>query len=1151
MDETCTSVAISNMADVRMTFLLPFDIPDESQASSVMIQAYDLCKPLVKDIVWEKESSLDDLELTNLDYLVVENLDGKDFSRFIDNKCCVVGPMAISVCAMEGKPIPKLKWPFLNVAMSGCKVTSTHLSKTDKETIRTRVQLMGGMYIGNFTDLVTHLVCDGTKSEKYMLAAEKGVKLMLPSWIDELFEENKSHYIGANDPKMDKFKCPALHKLSICCTGLSSSKDRLKLSELVAANGGRLEMKLKLSQTDVLVCCGSAGTKSEKYKAARNTSHISCVTEDWVHDSIKNGYAMPRENYHVKVLTSTPTKEGENVDPNFSTVSSIGGSVRGYPVDNTVNDTRLDATPGSSKRKADESLVDRMDIKKLKNAGSFLDGCSVYVVGFGASHRDKLHKIINVSGATRYDSFSPRVSHVLVGDPACAELTAIRSAGGPCHFVTVQWLLDSMMQQKQAEEDNYLMTMGREDSGGASPLCQEVLSFLQNACETTVLPPQENEDVLTQKYLGNVDEDDTLAKLLKGQDDLSSLDPPGKDLPKKSESPDMSNKTPEASQVTVDVSPIFESCQLFLGEFDEENADYFRSFITSAGGTIVDKHFKGICDYAILPMIHATRKLPSAQEVVNDLWLLECVNNNSLRSEIEYFHIPIRVPDCQPLTGCVVTLSGYVDMERDFLGTVIEALGGVFQELLCRKARPEKNIMTSTHLVSAEASGKKYEGALKWSLPVVTKDWLLRCLNTGVKAPLEEFLIGGSKSEVGIPVNVDSTPVKSKNPEIFLATPVNRILKDHFNDRGTSTPGSPHTPETPIGQFIRPNPSPRLRKEMQKYVNSFPEFVPPKRRNSTPLSELKRRLMDKVLGRDSQDDAGSMTVLPPENDPVDDRCNETVHQKLQELHLRVMASGTTVTRRSSRTFDSTASVPGIVKTNTEVQSQVCTVGWDFGDDKGQNAARKVFLLSGIEAARRSQIAEDLKKLGGVISEMGAYDPGCTHLICGKPGRNEKTLACMAAGKWIIHASYVDRCVSAGQFLDEEEYEFGNPKAHGNIQFEDKASCIPFWRKEIKRRGYGAFSDLRAIVMAGNREPIVNVIEAGGGVVVNVNPPFDDPIHATHCLIELKTVKDLSTFVVLAEQGIKCINTIYINDFLWRSNKEDVDYVIPYFSKYYS
>lgn len=45
--------------------------------------------------------------------------------------------------------------------------------------------------------------------------------------------------------------------------------------------------------------------------------------------------------------------------------------------------------------------------------------------------------------------------------------------------------------------------------------------------------------------------------------------------------------------------------------------------------------------------------------------------------------------------------------------------------------------------------------------------------------------------------------------------------------------------------------------------------------------------------------------------------------------------------------------------------------------------------------------------------------------------------------------------------------------------------MKWWRQEICKRGYGAFSDMRAIVVANKREQIVKVVEAGGGMVVDV------------------------------------------------------------------
>lgn len=75
-------------------------------------------------------------------------------------------------------------------------------------------------------------------------------------------------------------------------------------------------------------------------------------------------------------------------------------------------------------------------------------------------------------------------------------------------------------------------------------------------------------------------------------------------------------------------------------------------------------------------------------------------------------------------------------------------------------------------------------------------------------------------------------------------------------------------------------------------------------------------------------------------------------------------------------------------------------------------------------------------------------------------------------------------------LQEELYEFGNPKFCESLpemdaNFENRCKAIHFWRNEISRRGYGAFHDVRAIVVASNRDAIIGVIKAGGGVVLDI------------------------------------------------------------------
>lgn len=114
--------------------------------------------------------------------------------------------------------------------------------------------------------------------------------------------------------------------------------------------------------------------------------------------------------------------------------------------------------------------------------------------------------------------------------------------------------------------------------------------------------------------------------------------------------------------------------------------------------------------------------------------------------EIEYYHRPFNIPDSSPLTDCVITMSTYSDLERDFLRHLIEKLGGISQEKLAR-ITIVGDVKASTHLLSPIASGKKYEAALKWKLPVVDKNWLLECARTGTRVLEKNHLIGNSIGE--------------------------------------------------------------------------------------------------------------------------------------------------------------------------------------------------------------------------------------------------------------------------------------------------------------------------------------------------------------------------------------------------------------------
>lgn len=102
------------------------------------------------------------------------------------------------------------------------------------------------------------------------------------------------------------------------------------------------------------------------------------------------------------------------------------------------------------------------------------------MVGFNGDRREKLCKVLNFSGATRYDDISERVTHVIVGDESCHELKALASriSSNDCVLVNIHWLLESMNKQQPADEQNFIINTANLVSELSSPLSKKV--FLPN-----------------------------------------------------------------------------------------------------------------------------------------------------------------------------------------------------------------------------------------------------------------------------------------------------------------------------------------------------------------------------------------------------------------------------------------------------------------------------------------------------------------------------------------------------------------------------------------------------------------------------------------------------------------------------------------------
>lgn len=72
-----------------------------------------------------------------------------------------------------------------------------------------------------------------------------------------------------------------------------------------------------------------------------------------------------------------------------------------------------------------------------------------------------------------------------------------------------------------------------------------------------------------------------------------------------------------------------------------------------------------------------------------------------------------------------------------------------YQDALSRKSKPQDNIRITTHLICPAPEGSKYEASVKWGVPVVSKEWLLKCLKCKRHLPEDKFpIINNGKSNI-------------------------------------------------------------------------------------------------------------------------------------------------------------------------------------------------------------------------------------------------------------------------------------------------------------------------------------------------------------------------------------------------------------------
>ncbi|RVE52086.1 hypothetical protein evm_003364 [Chilo suppressalis] len=404
---------------------------------------------------------------------------------------------------------------------------------------------------------------------------------------------------------------------------------------------------------------------------------------------------------------------------------------------------------------------------------------------------------------------------------------------------------------------------------------------------------------------------------------------------------------------------------------------------------------------------------------------------------------------------------------------------------------------------------------------------------------------------------------------------------------------NPETPDSGFGAALRPGTgrlSPDARKRLWKVVNDLPTKEQTPKEKHTPLSEIRNRFLAQFNGDSPlptsdhnlaprklqlQEEAETPPAKMPKlsadqsaggisNTDIEEKSSSSASSTLppavdaQLQRLSAALSSRCTPQRSRRPRDVTPVPVSGPETEPGPESQPNTVGWDdttpANDVPLPNTEPKVkrFMLSS-NVDNREEIMEMIQHLGGEVCEGAELDPEVTHLLCAAPGRSEKMLGSIAAGKWVLHPAYVVRSRTNGSFLQEEEFEWGNPKA----------TCLPplsgsertlaraayRWRAARDNREPGPFAGMIALlhVPEPRRRLLGRLLAAGEGIAPPLQPPYNDD-NVTVCFADVKRypLSDRDAAWLISKKIPVCAPVLLSSYLTEESPPNPVDHCLPDF-----
>ena len=415
-----------------------FTIPrgkSEITVSESLSFAFQVCQKFGLMIDWIPEERLLEMlrkETLEASVIVLDPFSGACYEEIcrhcLTGELTVVGPSCLVSCLQKNMSVPQTRFPLYSSAMRGLVVTFSGLQEEESSRYRELVVAMSGEWSPSLHSGVTHLVSRTVLSEKYKVASSLGLPVMAVTWLEDVWRSCECPQVTGEDPVFSSHEVPPLLGVKLCLSQLGR-QDREALRREVEEAGGRVSGVLD-RDTSVLVCVHQAG---EKWRTAVSWG-IPCVSTAWVLDSLDRGRFLEPGDYRLE-------DREEREEPHHPLPPPPPPACK-VPQPEAARDP-----PGPSKTETKINL-EFLNLAEVKKAGTFLDGCTVFLAVTGRTEEALLAKVLKHAGAVRLSQLTERVTHVVVERESLQQRNNITKQLQLLDItpavVEVGWILDSM-----------------------------------------------------------------------------------------------------------------------------------------------------------------------------------------------------------------------------------------------------------------------------------------------------------------------------------------------------------------------------------------------------------------------------------------------------------------------------------------------------------------------------------------------------------------------------------------------------------------------------------------------------------------------------------------------------------------------------------